>query len=316
MDLVLFEKTARDEIAKLCAASVAEKTQDDDVSFDSEDEDEDAFEDLQEEIRLLTKTMRTLFGFKEFQYDDLLFHNNDSLVLKSGGKVCKFKLRSKVDEDDRLEARVMHYISGCPDVPSRNLQRFDSMWQNEDLYMIVSHYIEDDLDALSGIQPTDMIVLAIDLFCVLNKLHLRGVIHMDIKPSNCMWSSGCLKLIDFDLSVVLANGETSITLPKPLGTEGFMCPKLPVATYKTDIYSAGVMFASLLSEVDENDVTEDFIRHFQENPTETMSEEMKENVPQAFVDMVVTMLHENPDDRPSAQDCLVNIVQALPSVSP
>jgi serine/threonine protein kinase len=82
-------------------------------------------------------------------------------------------------------------------------------------------------------------------------MHSCGIIHRDIKTSNCMQrkaSSDQLVMIDFDLAVICEDGQAvPVTNPeRPAGTLGYIAPEMYTEQFydsRIDIFSCGIMFA-------------------------------------------------------------------------
>lgn len=93
--------------------------------------------------------------------------------------------------------------------------------------------------------------LTLQLLLALGYCHARGVVHRDVKPDNMMlteaksWSFPDCKLIDFGLATWV-NGPEEV-----LGTPSYIAPevisKRTSHTFKSDMWSAGVTSAELLT---------------------------------------------------------------------
>ncbi|WP_224245601.1 trifunctional serine/threonine-protein kinase/ATP-binding protein/sensor histidine kinase [Hyalangium gracile] len=96
--------------------------------------------------------------------------------------------------------------------------------------------------------------LAIGLATTLAEIHLRGVIHKDIKPSNVLLTpTGQPRLIDFG-AATLQRVEHVEAVPSTLieGTLAYMSPEQTgrmnrAVDYRTDLYSLGVTFYEVLT---------------------------------------------------------------------
>lgn len=97
---------------------------------------------------------------------------------------------------------------------------------------------------------------SLEFMCGLRYLHTNRIIHRDIKTDNNLIHEGSLKIIDFGLAL---NAEKIPVVGTPAGTPSWIDPDLFVDmlvegnafwTYKSDIYSAGMLLAQLLFGID------------------------------------------------------------------
>lgn len=97
----------------------------------------------------------------------------------------------------------------------------------------------------------EVVTFGLQLCAALQHAHEQGVIHRDLKPSNLMiLADGTLKLTDFgiakDLDVTALTGANST-----VGTAAYMSPEQckgdPNLTFKSDLYSMGVVFYELIT---------------------------------------------------------------------
>ncbi len=93
---------------------------------------------------------------------------------------------------------------------------------------------------------------AVQLSDILIYLHVRNVVHRDLKPDNIViMPDGRLKLIDFGIALDTALRKITWTgLSKPVGTPDYMAPeqiKGQRGSARTDIYSLGIILYEMLT---------------------------------------------------------------------
>jgi eukaryotic-like serine/threonine-protein kinase len=79
-----------------------------------------------------------------------------------------------------------------------------------------------------------------DLLAGLAALHEAGMVHRDVKPANCLFVDGVLKLADFGL-LTESHGAVS-----RIGTETYMPPDGRMDT-RADVYAAGLVIYEMLT---------------------------------------------------------------------
>ena len=128
----------------------------------------------------------------------------------------------------------------------------------------------------------------------LSYAHKNGVIHRDIKPANILIDDeGNAKVMDFGIAQYYEeekdNEKTRADVV--MGTVAYMSPEqiksAALVTYKSDIYSLGVMLYKLFTRADP-------VGRFKE-PIELNSE-----VPAVLNDVILACLETSPDDRPES----------------
>lgn len=157
-------------------------------------------------------------------------------------KCCNDNLRLIESEINTLKA-LDYYL----------FPRITDAWIEEGYYYIVSDYIEGtSLDKIiskgQGLSESVAVKYAMELIRALKFLHSESppILYLDMKPSNIMITKdGSIKVIDFGIA-------QSITLKsRCYGTAGYAAPeqyvKGEILDEKTDIYSFGVTFYSLLT---------------------------------------------------------------------
>lgn len=149
----------------------------------------------------------------------------------------------QVDRQDALqEAR----LAGGLEHP--NIVRVYDVIPRRDSAVLVSEYVaggtlatrieeEGPLDASAGLQLIDQLLAALEA------VHERGIVHMDIKPSNILLTpQGQAKLADFGIAKVSRDMTLALGIPGS-GTPGWMAPEQEQgrASPAVDVHAVGLI---------------------------------------------------------------------------
>lgn len=94
--------------------------------------------------------------------------------------------------------------------------------------------------ASGPLSPETCLLYARQLVTALASLHNTGMVHRDVKPSNCLFINGELKLADFGLLT------QSHTLVSQIGTRGYMPPDGRM-DIRADVYAAGLVIYEIVT---------------------------------------------------------------------
>ncbi|XP_059928980.1 interferon-induced, double-stranded RNA-activated protein kinase-like [Gadus macrocephalus] len=145
------------------------------------------------------------------------------------------------------------------------------------------------------------------MICGVEYIHSQNLMHRDLKPSNIMvGSDGEVKIVDFGL-VTAESDEEGNVLEKTMGrgTKSFMPPEQRyknVYNNKVDIFASGLVYFLMLLNISGHERTKswDDIRK-QKFPADFTLSFPKESF------LIKSMLHENPESRPSAEEITANL---------
>jgi len=135
--------------------------------------------------------------------------------------------------------------------------------------------------------------------------HERGITHRDLKPSNVVLEGGRAsgaRVIDFGIALP-ADGSQRLTAPGiALGTPSYMAPEQArgdAVDYRCDLFSAGALLYEALTGIQPFASTTDAGARLKVLlATPQAPADLSEQVPAAFSDLIMRMLHKDPRGRP------------------
>lgn len=145
----------------------------------------------------------------------------------------------------RGEHEAYKVLQSCP---HPYLPKLYEVTVSDNETIVLEEYIEGKTPASEKLSRKQFRNIAIELCCVLEFIHQRGIIHRDIKPSNILLAGdGHVRLIDFDAARMYKDEKEQDT--RPLGTRGYAPPEqygFAQTDVRADIYSLGVTLEKLL----------------------------------------------------------------------
>jgi calcium-dependent protein kinase len=192
----------------------------------------------------------------------LLGHGSFGKVLKGRNKVTRSVCAVK-----QIEKKLRNQISSKPAVRSEIaiMQRLD----HPHIVKLIDHFEDDScyylaMEMCAGgklidfiaeghhYQESDAATIMQQVFCAVEHLHERHIVHADLKPDNMLFESKLdsialnrVKLIDFGISCTCSYGQT---LRMIAGTPEYMAPEVIDSHFDTqaDMWSCGVSMYVLL----------------------------------------------------------------------
>jgi calcium-dependent protein kinase len=150
----------------------------------------------------------------------------------------------------------------------------------------------------------------------INYCHSHGIVHCDLKPDNIIFESPNeeeenedilnlldLKLLDFGLSSRIKKNEK---LNNTVGTAYFIAPETIKGEYdeKCDVWSIGVILYYILSGKFPFTGNSNFEIFEKIQKSEPVFKNLFKDISQNAIDFIKKCLVKNPNERPSAKECL------------
>jgi serine/threonine-protein kinase len=153
-----------------------------------------------------------------------------------------------------------------------------------------------------------------DVLDALAYAHENGVVHRDIKPANILASGSHSLVTDFGVAKALNAARSSTSgmtaTGMAIGTPAYMSPEQlagdPKADHRIDIYAVGLLAYELLAG--KSPFAAATPRHVLANVLTREPKpliQVREDVPQALSDMVMSSLSKDPDGRPESADVML-----------
>ncbi|CAJ1951985.1 unnamed protein product [Sphenostylis stenocarpa] len=226
-------------------------------------------------------TRSILPGVPHFSYEELeeatnYFDSSKELGEGGFGTVYFGKLRDGrsvavkrlYENNYRIVAQFMNEIKILADLAHPNLVTlYGCTSRHSRELLLVYEYIPNGTvaDHLHGqrSKPVTLpwhirINIAVETASALKFLHLRGIIHRDVKTNNILLDSNFrVKVADFGLSRLFPQHVTHVSTA-PQGTPGYVDPEYHECyqlTNKSDVYSFGVVLVELISSLPAVDIT-------------------------------------------------------------
>jgi serine/threonine protein kinase len=180
-------------------------------------------------------------------------------VILAEHKQTKHKVAIKIlnkDEKKEVVRRFFREARIIARLKHENIVRvFESNVQSGQFYIIMEYmeggdltgYLTNSVDLVKNLNLINQVLPG------LHYIHLKGIVHRDVKPSNILLNlKGIPKLSDFGIAASLFGEETRFTKSSEvIGTMDYIAPEQKESTkkvdYRADIYSLGVILYEIIT---------------------------------------------------------------------
>ena len=229
------------------------------------------------------------------------------------------EMRQRFLREGRLAARVNHpnslYIFGSEEIEGHPVITME---------IVGGGTLKDKLKQRGPLPVKEAVDAILDVISGLESAFANGVLHRDVKPSNCFVSpDGSVKVGDFGLSVsTLAKTDTFATAHgvKIMGTPAFASPEQlrgDTLDARADIYSVGATLFTLLTDrppFEGDNVVQVVANAVNQDPPPL--DELRKDVPPALARVVRRCLAKEPDRRYTSYAALRNALLPFSSREP
>ncbi|KAG0205229.1 hypothetical protein BGX33_008028 [Mortierella sp. NVP41] len=258
----------------------------------------------------------TIFASQLFTRQELVGRGAYGAVYKgvenATGQVVAIKvLNLDTEEEDVSDIqREIATLSQLKNCDSQNITRYHGSFLNGTKLWIVMDYaaggsIRSLLQALTRIDEKCIAVIAREVLQALGYLHKHGIIHRDIKAANILLTDeGRVQLCDFGVA-----GQVTMNSLKRnsfVGTPYWMAPEViregQTYDFKADIWSLGITIYEIATG-NPPFADQDPMRAVSLIP-KSRPAQLEGDWSPAMKEFVALCLHEEPNERPSAEDLL------------
>ncbi|GJJ78072.1 hypothetical protein EMPS_10431 [Entomortierella parvispora] len=222
-------------------------------------------------------------------------------------KVLNLDTEEEDVSDIQREIATLSQLKNCD---SQNITRYHGSFLNGTKLWIVMDYaaggsIRSLLQALTRIDEKCIAVIAREVLQALGYLHKHGIIHRDIKAANILLTDeGRVQLCDFGVA-----GQVTMNSLKRnsfVGTPYWMAPEVikegQTYDFKADIWSLGITIYEIATG-NPPFADQDPMRAVSLIP-KSRPAQLEGDWSPAMKEFVALCLHEEPNERPSAEDLL------------
>jgi len=216
----------------------------------------------------------------------------------------------------RKEARALARLSH-PNI----VQVFDIVEDHGEIWIVLELIDGTDMGArvreTGSMAPTEVVEIGAQVASALAYAHSRDLLHRDVKPANVLLSSqGQVKLTDFGIAKLLGPEGGRTQSGQVIGSPRYMSPEqrrgAPLDE-RTDIYSLGVTLYEMMTGLVPDSREPDQIREALTMSGPPPASGFRD-LPVELDQLVMEMLAESPQDRPSGMDDVVDRLSAIHKV--
>ncbi|KAA6402235.1 MAG: putative CAMK family protein kinase [Streblomastix strix] len=201
--------------------------------------------------------------------------------LESGGRqACKLIPYRNIDDRQEIEkqfAQIRVFFLRSSQIPSKLVETLQQFYDDQFIYLTMEYFERGSLkkqmsDTLKTRRPFQRNIIyknTLDIAQSLQSLYELGIVHGNLKPSNCLLTTdGTYKLSDFGLAELIYNRKDLFKIK--IETLSYISPEIlsnEQASFKSDIYSLGII------DLKDNGEREEQIEKEEENVDEQITEE-------------------------------------------
>lgn len=253
-----------------------------------------------------------------------VYEGNHRLLNK---RVAIKVLGASLAADENQRKRFLREARSANQIDHENVVQILDFGDDEPTYFVMEFLDGEDLHALvdreGGLRWTRARGIILQIAAALGAAHARGIVHRDVKPSNCFvlrrgGRADFVKVLDFGIAKVSDGSGSATGLTRThelMGTVAYMAPEQALGDdvdARTDIYALGVVLYEMLSGKVPFTGTNSYKvldQHVRTPPPPPQF--VDATIPAAIAPLILKALAKNPADRFQSMDELAHAVASI-----
>ena len=215
-------------------------------------------------------------------------------------------LREELKDDKEFVDKFKTEALSAASLTHPNIVSVFDSGEDEGIYYFVMEYVEgytlkQYISRRGALEWREACNITIGICNAIEQAHKNNIVHRDIKPHNIMLNvDGVVKVTDFGIAKAVSS-STIVRGGNIIGSVHYFSPEQArgaSSTFKSDIYSIGIVLYELLTgrvPFDANDPFNVAKMQVEQNPIEP--KRLNENIPRSVNAVVLRALAKKPEER-------------------
>jgi tRNA A-37 threonylcarbamoyl transferase component Bud32 len=257
-----------------------------------------------------------------------VYEGNHRLLHK---RVAIKVLGSSLAAEENQRKRFLREARSANEIDHENVVSILDFGDDEPTYFVMEFLEGEDLHALvdreGGLRWTRARPIILQICAALAAAHGRGIVHRDVKPSNCFvlrkgGRADFVKVLDFGIAKVAETNANATGLTRThelMGTVAYMAPEQALGEEvdaRTDIYALGVVIYEMLSGKVPFSGTNSYKvldQHVRKPPPPPVF--VDATIPAEVAPLILKALEKDPSDRFQSMDELAEAVARIGQIA-
>ncbi len=215
-------------------------------------------------------------------------------------------LREELKDDKEFVDKFKTEALSAASLTHPNIVSVFDSGEEDGIYYFVMEYVEgytlkQYISRRGSLEWREACNITLGICNAIEQAHRNNIVHRDIKPHNIMLNSdGVVKVTDFGIAKAVSS-STIVRGGNIIGSVHYFSPEQArgaSSTFKSDIYSIGIVFYELLTGRVPFDANDPFnVAKMQVEQTPIEPKRLNENIPRSVNAVVMRALAKKPEER-------------------